>query len=129
MSRSGILRSLILIVLLLSACSRRETLDQAPEVIVEMEVIPSPPSVGPSLLMITITRPDGDPIEDFNLDARGDMSHAGMTPVIVEQVAGEAGIFAIPFEWTMAGDWIVTLSASLPDGRSLLRTIPVEVGP
>jgi hypothetical protein len=57
------------------------------------------------------------------------MSHAGMTPVIVERANGEAGTYAVPFEWTMAGDWIVTISATLPDGRSLVRTLPVRVEP
>lgn len=129
MSRLGILRTLFLLILLLPACSRREATDQAPELILEMEVIPSPPTVGASLLMITIKNPDGEPIKGFKLDARGDMSHAGMTPVIVQQVAGEAGIFTVPFEWTMAGDWIVTLSATLPDGRSLIRSQTVQVEP
>jgi hypothetical protein len=129
MSRLKLLSILLLLSLLLPACGRRESVDEAPELMVELEVIPSPPNPGPTLLMIQILDERGGEIEEFTLDVRGDMSHAGMTPVIVERANGRAGTYAVPFEWTMAGDWFVTITATLPDGRSLVRTLPVRVEP
>lgn len=88
-----------------------------------------PPSPGPALLMIQIVDENGVGMGELVLNIRGDMSHAGMAPVIVDEVAGEAGSFAVPFEWTMAGDWLVNIRATLQDGRMLIRTFPVRVDP
>jgi hypothetical protein len=127
MSRSKFLSLSFILISLLSACARRQAVDQAPELLVDLTIIPSPPSPGATLLQIQITDPDGESPGNFDLSIRGDMSHAGMEPVIVEEARGESGIYAIPFKWTMAGDWFVTITATLPDGRLLLRTIPVQV--
>ncbi len=129
MSPSRILRLLLLFTISLSGCGRRDARDEAPELVVEMQVIPAPPTTGASLLMIQISNGQDAGAGDFSIDVRGDMSHAGMTPVIVNQVKGEEGTFAVPFEWTMAGDWVITISAIMPDGRLLLRTLPVLVEP
>jgi hypothetical protein len=41
-----------------------------------------------------------------------------MKPVLAEVGDGEGGKYETPFEWTMGGDWIVTVTATLPDGRT-----------
>ena len=127
MSRSKILSLILLLTLSLISCSRRDAVDEAPELQVDMAIIPSPPKAGPSLLMIHIYNVETGEIGDFTIDVRGDMSHAGMTPVIISEAKGKNGTYAVPFEWTMAGDWIVTITATLPDGRNLMRTLPVQV--
>ena len=129
MSRSRLLSFILLLALTLPACARRETVDQAPELTVVMAIVPSPPQPGSAILIIQIMQENGINPGDFTLDVRGDMSHAGMKPVIVEAVPGEAGAYSIPFEFSMAGDWLITLSAVLPDGRSLIRTYPIRVEP
>ena len=129
MSRLKILSLFIVMTILLPACSRREVVDEAPEISVEMKVIPSPPAPGPATLMIQIMDENGVGMGELVIDVRGDMSHAGMTPVIVDAAVGEAGTYVVPFEWTMAGDWIVSIHATLPDGRILVRTLPVRVEP
>lgn len=128
MCRSKRLRILFLLGLLISACSR-SPVDEAPEIIVEMETIPSPAKTGDALLMIQLTDPQGQAIGDFTIDVRGDMSHAGMAPVIVTQAKAEQGMYTVPFEWTMAGDWFIAIKAQLPDGRTLMRTLPIHVKP
>jgi copper(I)-binding protein len=44
------------------------------------------------------------------------MTHAGMQPVLRTIESGEDGLYQTDFEWTMAGDWIVTINATLADG-------------
>ena len=129
MCRFKRLRIAFLLGLVLTGCGRQTPIDEAPELRVEMDVLPSPANTGQTLLMIQITDAQGHAPGDFTIDVRGDMSHAGMAPVIVSQVEGEDGIFAVPFEWTMAGDWFVSISARLPDGRVLLRILPSHVKP
>ena len=77
--------------------------------------------VGESTLMITLTSAGGEQINDASLSVRGDMTHAGMTPVVREIDGGENGVYIVPFEWTMAGDWIITVDATLADGQTVTR--------
>jgi hypothetical protein len=39
-----------------------------------------------------------------------------------------AGEYRAAFEWTMAGDWIVTVTATLPDGHVATRQFPITIG-
>ncbi|MGB1288922.1 MAG: FixH family protein, partial [Aggregatilineales bacterium] len=72
---------------------------------------------------LIVTVRDGETaINDATVAVRGDMSHAGMIPVMVEASEGTEGEYEIPFEWTMGGDWAVEITATLPDGRSTQRT-------
>jgi hypothetical protein len=75
-------------------------------------------SVGETALLVTVTDKEGTPIDNATVSVKGDMSHAGMVPVLADATNGENGVYEMPFEWTMGGDWIVTVEVTLPDGRS-----------
>lgn len=91
-------------------------------------VMPDPPAVGETMLMITVTDEAGNPISDATLNVQGDMTHAGMVPVIRNDVSGaNEGVYAVPFEWSMAGDWIVTVVAELADGREVEHLFDLSV--
>ncbi len=80
------------------------------------------------MLLITLKDSNGNPINDATLRIRGDMIHAGMTPVLVEDVTGgQNGIYTIPFTWTMGGDWIVTVEGILADGRSVSHRFNLSI--
>lgn len=122
---------LLLLALLLAtaACTRRSPrADQAPEVDLLLEVEPSPPAVGQAVLYLILTSSDGIPIEGAELSVRVDMTHAGMQPVLRDAVHLGEGRYQVPFEWTMNGNWILTVEGTLPDGRKLLRTFALSVG-
>ncbi len=73
--------------------------------------------VGPELLTIRLATPSGAPITDAAVELRGDMAHAGMVPSLgTATPATTPGDYDATIEWTMAGDWIVTVTATLPDG-------------
>jgi hypothetical protein len=123
--------SLLCLLLLLlgsfpvSGC-RRGASDTA-EIAIELEVEPSPLTVGPATLLITLRDAAGNPIEDARLDVKGDMSHAGMAPVLRTAEDGPGGIYVVPFEWTMGGDWFVTVDATLADGSMASRRFDFAV--
>lgn len=78
-------------------------------------------AVGKTDLIVTVTDANA-PINNATLSIRGDMSHAGMTPVIREVEPDEPitdGVYRVPFEWTMGGDWFVDVTATLPDGTGV----------
>jgi hypothetical protein len=123
---------LILLVLLIGpvlvGCGRiSRQADQATDVNISLAVHPDPPGVGPAHLTISVTDADGTPINDARLQIKGDMTHAGMQPVLARVEGGDNGNYETPFEWTMGGDWIFTVTASLPDGRTTARHFTVTV--
>ena len=123
-----ILASLIVLSLLLGSCRRSTQPNvEAANVNMALAVRPPAPAVGPATLLITLTDTADDPINGAVLEIRGDMVHAGMEPVLASVDAGQNGIYEVPFEWTMAGDWIVTVTASLPDGRTVTREFDLTV--
>lgn len=121
---------LVLIVLVLATACRQnptptpESSVQAAQI--DLTIDPDPPAVGAGALVVTVTRA-GAPLTDAPLSARGDMTHAGMRPVLAEATTDASGGARIPFEWTMGGDWIVTIVVTLPDGSEVSQQFNVSV--
>ena len=74
------------------------------------------PALGSMPLTVYLLE-DGAGVSGATIEITGDMTHAGMVPVIVEATETETGLYrAEDFEFTMAGDWIITTDVELPDG-------------
>ncbi|CAN5705075.1 hypothetical protein BH23CHL2_BH23CHL2_13080 [soil metagenome] len=124
-SPAHVLAALLLLAGLVGACSRGGDDDgnAADDISVEISVTPEPPQIGPAVVEVTLTGPDGEPINDADVEIEGNMSHAGMEPVIVDAEDGQNGRYLSQgFEFTMGGDWIITVSGTLPDGREFDRS-------
>ena len=126
--RYVILTALVLLSVFIGGCRRSSSQNEVTsDVNITLAVEPDTPAVGSSNLHITLTDGNDTPINDAVLEIRGDMSHAGMEPVLANAEAGQAGVYKVPFEWTMAGDWIVTVTATLPEGRIATREFDLTV--
>lgn len=103
------------LVMLLAACGQQIT--PTPTVSVEMSARaePQPLAVGETTLVITLRDGSGLPVDNAALEVHGDMDHAGMVPVNRQASHSAGGEYRVPFEWTMGGGWIVTVTARLPD--------------
>lgn len=114
---------------ILPACGRIQTdhSSRSGDIRIELAVEPAQPAVGSAALLVTLTDASGRPIENARLEIEGNMTHAGMTPVLAEVSHGSNGRYQAPFEWTMGGDWIVTVKATLADGQIISRQFPVTV--
>ena len=114
---------------ILPACGRIQTDQsfQTADIRIDLAVEPDQPAVGPADLIVILTDASGQPIENASLEIEGNMTHAGMTPVLAQVRNGANGRYQVPFEWTMGGDWIVTVKATLADGRTISRQFPVLV--
>lgn len=88
---------------------------------------PAVPVAAPSVLSVTIHDAEGKPVDDATLQIRGDMAHAGMLPLLAAATGTGNGVYRTDFDWTMSGDWIVTIIATLPDGRLVTQEFPVTV--
>ena len=116
-------------MILLSACNRFQQQPTAEDVGVTIEMMMEPvePQLGPARLVFTLTDSQGRPIDNASLDIEGNMTHAGMIPVFAQSDQGQTGRYIVPFEWTMGGDWIVTVEVSLADGQKFSHQVPVFV--
>ncbi|MFL7839735.1 MAG: FixH family protein [Candidatus Promineifilaceae bacterium] len=117
MYKTLVLLATAVVLLLGSGCSRESRNASSSNVQMNLTAIPFPAAVGQSRLVIRVTDLAGQPVSDAALSVKGDMTHAGMVPVLAEVKGGdEEGYYNVPFEWTMAGDWVVTVEATLDDG-------------
>lgn len=110
---------LICFMLLITGC--RNSLTQNADSLFRVSVYTEPilPTVGDATIVVRLSRaPDNTPINDAQKIAiKADMTHAGMIPVLVETTnKGEDGYYHIPITFTMAGDWVLNITATLADG-------------
>ena len=86
---------------------------------------PTAPAVGPATLTVTLRGPAGIAVSGAHVRLEGHMSHPGMAPVIAEASERTTGIYVAPFNFSMPGDWVLLVSAALPDGERVEERIDV----
>jgi hypothetical protein len=110
--------------LLAPSCARRP--EHGAPVIVAHEVMPRPPRVGTATITLSVADDSGRPVSGASVRLEGDMSHAGMSPVFGEAKESEPGLYRAALGFTMAGDWVVLVHLTLPDGRKVERQFDVK---
>ena len=125
-ARGSLLGLLVLSLLLLTACR------QQPRTSADLHLTLSAGDlqVGETTLTLKVIDAAGNAITSPGaLSLRGDMDHAGMAPVMVEVDKAANGIFSAPFEWTMAGDWMVEASLQFDNGLIARETFHFAIAP
>jgi hypothetical protein len=121
--------TLLLVPLLLMGCRQTDTGQPEAGLDIRLDAAPDPAEVGEATLLIAISDGSGNPVTGATVDVRGDMTHAGMVPVIREDISSdENGLYDVPFEWTMGGDWLIEVTATLPDGSTTTERFEYTVG-
>ncbi len=113
----------LLMVLAVASCGRGGK--DLTDVAVELAIEPDPPQIGPATLTVTLHDASGQPISGAVVELEGNMSHAGMVPVLAQASEGAPGRYQAVLEFTMGGDWFILVRADLPDGRSMERKVDV----
>ena len=114
------------LVLGLAAAGCRRPAAPEPDLSLKLSVSPDPPVVGPASVVVSVTDPGGRPVTGAAVELEGNMSHPGMVPVLGRATEAGPGRYEGPLEFTMAGDWIVTVGVTLADGRTLRRDLDVR---
>lgn len=118
--------TLVPLAILLSGC-RGDPPDGLP-VSARISVAPTPPLVGPALVVVELTDEEGAPVEGARVRLEGTMTHAGMVPVLADADATGAGRYRVQeFSFTMGGDWILRAHITLPDGEEGVRERELRV--
>ena len=115
-------------LLLSSGCARESRQPSSDNAQINLTTIPYPPILGEACLVIQVKDKDGSPVNEALLDIKGDMTHAGMVPILAKvEGGGVDGYYNVPMEWTMAGDWVVNVRATLPDGTAARQKFDLRV--
>ena len=84
-------------------------------------------NIGEATIEVFVTQNDA-PLSDAQVTVTGDMTHVGMSPVITTATEQESGLYLTEnFEFTMAGDWIITTEVKLPSGQRVNDTLPLSI--
>lgn len=131
-SNSVVYRLIIVTLLLIlgqvfASCSRQSQEAKQHQLQIELVEPLFPPGVGKYTMNIRIFDGNDQPIDNATLAIKGDMTHAGMVPILAEATNGDKGLYKVPFEWSMGGDWVVTVQATLPDGTVAEESFPITV--
>lgn len=129
---AALLTTLLIVGGLLAACKpppdRTATMGDGSVVIVAE--LAQPPAIGPAPLLVRLTDPAGAPVEGATVRVEGDMTHAGMQPVLADAESAGGGVYrAEGMHFTMAGDWIITVTVTVDGKRSsgvLLVNVPAR---
>ena len=113
---------LCLLCLLVVGCRS----DSLVDVTVALEVAPQPPRVGPAIITLRVTDESGKPLSGAHINLEGNMSHAGMVPVFADAVELEPGRYRSNIQLTMAGDWVMLVHLTLPDGLKVVRQFEIK---
>lgn len=123
-----IILALLATLVIITGCRQSNAISDAGKTVqISLSVEPSPPIVGETVLTVTLLSDRGESIEGASLQVRGDMSHAGMAPEFGEVETADGGKYRIPFKWTMGGDWILTITATLAAGEIVKDTFKFTV--
>jgi hypothetical protein len=120
----GLLLLLICLHPFLSGC--RKAGESVPDITIVHEIAPQPPKIGPATITLKLSDPSGAPKNGAQVSLEGNMSHPGMSPVFGKATETGPGRYEAPIEFTMAGDWMLIIHITLPDGRKFERQLEVK---
>jgi len=118
-------KSLLFFLFLTLAVACQKTA-KPPDIALQYEIAPQPARVGATTIDLKLTDKNGAPVGGARVDLEGNMSHAGMGPISVEAKEIQTGKYRGTLQLTMAGDWIVLVHVTLPDGQTLQRQIELS---
>lgn len=130
--RAGVRRAAVLLVavgLALLAVGCRPPAERAdPNRPVEVVLLTTPARVGPAAIEVRLTV-DGAAATGAAVSVVGDMTHAGMAPVVAPVVSELApGVYRTQdFAFDMVGDWEITADVRYADGVTRKGVLRVRV--
>jgi hypothetical protein len=115
-----------LVTLLVAGCRPpAERVD--PNRSIEVTLLTTPARVGPAAVEVRL-HTAGTPVTGASVRVVGDMTHAGMVPVVANAVDLGGGIYRTEgFAFDMAGDWVITAEVRYADAVTRQGSLAVSV--
>ena len=98
----------------------------------QITLLPAPGGPNGKYLTVQVADQAGKPVTDATVSLEGNMSHGGMAPIEGKPVKDDAdgkvdGLYQVPFQFNMLGDWIITVAVKQGDGAPVKQDIPAQV--
>jgi hypothetical protein len=124
--RSPLILLLVMAALLVGCDPPSEEAD--PERPISVTLLTTPARVGPAAIEVRVKQLD-QPVSGATIEVVGDMTHAGMVPIVTTQAAeASPGVYISEgFEFDMVGDWVITATVAFPDGAVRRGTLTLSV--
>ncbi len=107
------------------ACGRPAS-PPADDVAASWSVRPAQPVAGlPAIGEVRLRDRAGHPVRGAAVSVEAHMAHPGMAPVLAAASERPDGVYEVALTLSMAGDWIVLVKGTLPDGRRLNRRFDI----
>jgi hypothetical protein len=100
--------------------------DTSSGVTVEFRIKAQPVRIGPIVISLALTDASNHPVTGAQVQVEADMSHAGMSPVFAPAGEVQPGRYESHLPLGMAGDWVILLHGTLPNGEKLERQFDVR---
>ena len=117
---------LIVFLALFSGCSKPRIDDSIPGLAIKHEISPNPPRVGSATLTLKLADATSAPITKAHVGLEADMLHPGMVIRPFEVKERDPGTYQALVQFDMAGDWVILLHITLPNGITLERQFDVK---
>ncbi len=118
--------SVLCLLCLFMACFISCRSQSSPEVFVAHRVEPQPPRVGQVEIWLNLKDASKKALMAAEIKLEGNMSHAGMSPVFANAQEVAPGEYWASMELSMAGDWIILVHLTMPDGSKLERQFEIK---
>jgi hypothetical protein len=89
-------------------------------VMVEVQIEPKP------VIRFTLTDAGNHPLTGAQIAVEADMTHAGMSPAFGQANEVQPAYYEAHLSLGMAGDWVILLHGTLPNGEKLERQFDVR---
>ncbi|MCW9707845.1 FixH family protein [Fodinibius salsisoli] len=99
--------------------------DADPDINLQWEITPNPPSAGMAQLDFTLRDSTEQLIKGAEVKLEGNMSHPGMQPVLTTAEEIAPGKYSANIKFTMGGDWFILVKSTLADGREVRKQIEI----
>jgi hypothetical protein len=113
-----------LLALTVAACAPTAT-PAADPVKIELAASPNPPATGDVELTITLSDPSGRPVDNAQVDLLA--SHTGMAGMDLQGQATAQGRYTITADFSMSGDWKVTVEVRGMTGQTIRKDFDLPV--
>ena len=117
---------LIVFAAIFAGCSKHRDDESSPGLAIRHEISPDPPYVGAATLTLKLADATDAPITKAHIGLEADMQHPGMVPHSFEVKELDPGRYQSQVQFDMAGDWVILLHVTLPDGNTLDRQFDVK---
>lgn len=90
---------------------------------------PFPLAASPGTLLVALSRADGTPVDDASVQVSATMIMPGMLPLVGRPGNSQDGLYPVSIMWPMPGEWVIDVSATLPEGGSVQEQYNIYIYP